>query len=112
MASKNRYGQYFTISLIADFMVSLISHDKDSRVLEPSCGKGVFLDSLQKYSFTNLSAYEIDTTLDTKHSFIKYESFLSVPTSEKYDVIIGNPPYIRWKNIEPELKEELEKNAL
>ena len=26
MAEKNKYGQYFTIDLIADFMVSLISH--------------------------------------------------------------------------------------
>ena len=29
-----------------------------------------------------------------------------------FDVIIGNPPYIRWKNIEPELKAELANNAL
>lgn len=112
MAEKNRYGQYFTISLIANFMVSLISHAKDSRVLEPSCGKGVFLDSLQEQHFTDLSAYEIDSTLKSKHDFIKYRSFLSVPTSEKYDVVIGNPPYIRWKNIEPELKVELEHNLL
>lgn len=112
MAEKNKYGQYFTISLIADFMVTLISHAKDSHILEPSCGKGVFLDSLQKCSYTNLSAYEIDATLNNKHDYVKYKSFLSVPTSEKYDVIIGNPPYIRWKNIEPELKDELETNAL
>lgn len=112
MAEKNKYGQYFTIDLIADFMVSLISHKKDSNVLEPSCGKGVFLDNLIKHGFYNISAYEIDKSLGGKHNFIKYISFLSVPTSEKYDVVIGNPPYIRWKNIEPELKEELETNTL
>ena len=75
MAEKNRYGQYFTISLIANFMVSLISHAKDSRVLEPSCGKGVFWDSLQEQHFTDLSAYEIDSTLKSKHDFIKYLFF-------------------------------------
>lgn len=113
MASeKNKYGQYFTISLIADFMVSLISHAKNSKILEPSCGKGVFLDHLVEQGFTNLSAYEIDTTLGAKYDFIKFASFLSVPTSDTYDVVIGNPPYIRWKNIEPELKAELESNAL
>lgn len=112
MAEKNKYGQYFTIKLIADFMVSLISHTKDCDVLEPSCGKGVFLDSLQEQHFINLSAYEIDSTLKTNHNFVIYKSFLSVPTSEKYDVVIGNPPYIRWKNIEPELKFELEKCSL
>lgn len=110
--NKNKYGQYFTIDLIADFMVTLISHPKDSKVIEPSCGKGVFLDNLIKHGFTNLSAYEIDTTLGAKYEFIKFKSFLAVPTSEKYSVVIGNPPYIRWKNLEPELKEELKKYPL
>lgn len=112
MAEKNKYGQYFTIRIIADFMVTLISHQKDSRVLEPSCGKGVFLDQLIEHGFTNISAYEIDKTLGAKYNFIQYTSFLAVSLEEKYDVIIGNPPYIRWKNIEPELKVELENNEL
>lgn len=112
MVKKNRFGQYFTIGLIADFMVTLISHHKDCKVLEPSCGKGVFLDYLVKHDFTNISAFEIDKTLGAKYDFIKFISFLSVPTSDKYDVIIGNPPYIRWKNLEDELKDELEKNTL
>lgn len=112
MAGKNKYGQYFTIDFIADFMVSLISHAKDSKVVEPSCGKGVFLDNLIKQGFSNITAYEIDTTLGAKYDFIKFMSFLSVPTSEKYSVVIGNPPYIRWKNLEAELKSELETNPL
>ena len=112
MADKNKYGQYFTIGVVADFMVSLIEHHKTSKILEPSCGKGVFLEYLLKHGYNNLSAYEIDETLGTEYDFIQYKSFLSVPTSETYDVVIGNPPYIRWKNIEPELKEELENNQL
>lgn len=112
MANKHKYGQYFTISVIADFMVSLISHPKESKVLEPACGKGIFLDHLTRHGFTNLAAYEIDPTLGKKYDFIQFSSFLSAPISDKYDVIIGNPPYIRWKNIEPELKAELETNTL
>ncbi len=112
MTEKNKYGQYFTIGLIAEFMVKLITHPTKSKVLEPSCGKGIFLDYLAQYGFTDISAYEIDKTLGSRHDFVKFESFLSVPTSEKYDVVIGNPPYIRWKNIEPELKAELEGNGL
>lgn len=112
MLEKNRYGQYFTIEPIANFMVSLISHPKSSRVLEPSCGKGVFLDALVQTGFSHISAYEIDSSLENKYDFVKFTSFLSVPTTERYEVIIGNPPYIRWKNIEPELKKELERNLL
>ncbi len=63
MAEKNRYGQYFTIGVIADFMVSLISHSKQSKILEPSCGKGVFLDKLVENKFENISAYEIDHSI-------------------------------------------------
>lgn len=112
MANKNKYGQYFTPSIIADFMVSLISHSKDCKILEPSCGKGIFLDHLINQGFINLSAYEIDKTLGTKYNFVNFVSFLSVPSSLKYDVIIGNPPYIRWKNLETDLKKELENNIL
>ena len=112
MAEKNKYGQYFTIGIIAEFMVSLLSHSKDCNVLEPSCGKGIFLYKLLESGYNNLSAYEIDPTLGTEYDFVRFKSFLSVPTTEKYDVVIGNPPYIRWKNLEAELKNELENNVL
>ncbi len=111
MKEKNKYGQYFTIPEIASFMVNLISHGKHSRVLEPSCGKGVFLTELAKKGFTNVTAYEIDRCLATEFENVKHESFISSPL-EIYDVVIGNPPYIRWKNIEPDLKDELNKSHL
>ena len=112
--TKNKYGQYFTIKPIAQFMTQLVAHPKNARVLEPSCGEGVFLHTLQQAGFNNISAYEIDQTLTKSNhfNFVKHTSFISSPTTEKFDVIIGNPPYIRWKNIEHELKTELENNDL
>lgn len=109
---KNKYGQYFTIEPIAEFMTQLITHDSSARVLEPSCGKGIFLHTLLHSGFKNITAYEIDNTLSNPYDFVRYESFISSTLNEKYDVIIGNPPYIRWKNLEIELKKELETNAL
>lgn len=93
-------------------MVSLIQHGNHARVLEPSCGQGVFLNMLKKHSFHNIFAYEIDKSLPNEHPCVKYESFISSPLSEKFDVIIGNPPYIRWKNLEEELKQELATSSL
>ena len=106
MKEKNKYGQYFTVDPIARFMVSIIRHEKAARVLEPSCGKGVFLTALKEAGFGNVEAYEIDRTLDNPYPNVRYESFVTSPMDE-YDVVIGNPPYIRWKNLETELKEEL-----
>lgn len=112
MESKHKYGQYFTEKVVADFMVSLISHPADRRVLEPSCGKGVFLQSLREKGYSDLTAYEIDPALSAGDSAVRHESFVASPVDEHYDVVIGNPPYIRWKNLEPELKEELQKSGL
>jgi adenine-specific DNA-methyltransferase len=93
-------GQYFTPKHIADFMCELISKDKSATILDPSAGKGVFLNSLCDHGFKNLKAYEIDESIPNESCIhIDYRDFLSVSVDEKYDVIVGNPPYVRWKNI-------------
>ena len=111
MKDKNKYGQYFTIDAIAAFMVGLIKHGLEARVLEPSCGRGVFLHKLEDAGFSKIDAFEIDNTLNNPFEYVRYESFISSPL-DPYDVVIGNPPYIRWKNLEPEMKTELESSAL
>ncbi len=109
---KNRYGQYFTPKMVAEFMVDLADINANSKILEPSCGKGVFLDVLTEKGFHNLTAYEIDNELTTNYDFVNYRSFISTEINDKYDLIIGNPPYIRWKNLEEELKSELNNNLI
>ena len=113
MIKKNKYGQYFTVEAIAEFMVSLVKQRKEAKVLEPSCGKGVCLKMLYKYGFKNIKGYEIDATLDNPYkSVVEYKSFICSPLSECFNVVIGNPPYIRWKNLEDNLKRELAQSDL
>jgi adenine-specific DNA-methyltransferase len=109
---KNKFGQYFTPKIMANFMINLATVTKNSKVLEPSCGEGIFIELLQKQGFENIIAYEIDKSLAIHHQNIKYESFISAKIHEKFDLIIGNPPYIRWANLENELKAELQNNPL
>lgn len=111
MKEKNKYGQYFTIEPVAKFMCGLITHHRDSKVLEPSCGEGVFLATLDDLGFTDVVAYEIDKSLSTRFDCVRYESFISANVGN-FDVVIGNPPYIRWKNLEVHLKKELETSRL
>lgn len=109
---KNKYGQYFTPKMVAEFMVGLTEISPTAPVLEPSCGEGVFLDVLNERGFTNLTAYEIDKQLATNYDFVRHQSFVAADSDEKFDLIIGNPPYIRWKNLENDLKSELENHPI
>jgi len=93
-------GQYMTPRLIAEFMTSLISRPKSARILEPGAGEGIFLKVLHKNGFKDITAYEIDKRLG-KESPIKITccDFFQIPPEPNFDVVIGNPPYVRWKNI-------------
>lgn len=108
--TKNKFGQYFTPEIVAEFMIGLADINTNSKILEPSCGEGVFLDLLQQKGFFKLTAFEIDKYLANEFSYVRYESFVSANINEKFDLVIGNPPYIRWKNLEDELKQELTLN--
>jgi adenine-specific DNA-methyltransferase len=110
---KNDYGQYFTPQYIAEFMVSLTTQNANANVLEPSSGEGIFIKVLKEKGFNNITSYEIDERL--KNIFNQdtiFKSFISEKINQKFDLIIGNPPYIRWSNLEDKLKDELQNNEL
>jgi adenine-specific DNA-methyltransferase len=98
-------GQYMTPRFVAEFMTSLISKPTSAQILEPCAGEGIFLEVLEKKGFKNITAYEIDERLG-KGSPVKitYSNFLQIPPKQSFDVVIGNPPYVRWKNIPDEFK--------
>lgn len=109
---KNKYGQYMTPYIVANFMVSLANLKSDSFILEPSSGDGAFLDVLEEKGYKNIIAYEIDKNIIKNNEIVINESFISANIKNRFDLIIGNPPYIRWKNLEQELKNELINNML
>ncbi|UCE12780.1 MAG: N-6 DNA methylase [Candidatus Heimdallarchaeota archaeon] len=101
MSKEKSLGQYFTPESIADLMVALISpSSSQQRVLEPSAGKGIFLKILTQNNFTQLTGIEIDPMLARQSPIsIRISNFFDFPTTNKFDVVIGNPPYIRWKHL-------------
>lgn len=104
-------GQYFTPPEIVNFMVGLIEKDKNTSIFEPCAGKGAFLKGLSENGFTNFTAYEIDKDLENQSDVkIDYKDTLLEKPKQKFDVIIGNPPYVRWKNIEQDKRNELKNN--
>ena len=75
--TKNKFGQYFTPKIVADFMIEMANISQKSKILEPSCVEGIFLDLLQQKGFNNLTAFEIDQELAQEFDCVKYESFVS-----------------------------------
>ena len=115
-------GAYYTPLQLANAMVSLVASDDINSVLEPSCGDGVFLDSLAALdkikSIPNITAVEIESDEaekvrnnfnDNNNVSVLNEDFLDfyqrVYGKEKYDLILGNPPYIRYQYLTEEQRE-------
>lgn len=116
-------GQVFTGEVVAEYMASLFSCRKDSRILEPCFGGGAFLKACKKNGYVNVDGCEIDVDLFnmTRQQYPDYrlfcEDFLSYAPEYKYDGIIMNPPYVRQEKIDDleELgitKEFLRKNPI
>lgn len=92
-------------------MVSLASLPRDARVLEPASGAGVFLGSLRKAGYKNIVGLEVDETLASPYD-VRRESFVSAAFDAKYDLVVGNPPYVRWKHLAQWQKDELNASPL
>lgn len=110
---KNNFGQYFTPKIVAEFMVSLLTVGKNKKILEPSCGKGIFLNVLNEKGYKNVDAIEYDNELVNVCEYdVKQGNYLEQDFTNKYDAIIGNPPYIRWKNLPLVLRKNADKSAI
>ena len=98
-------GQIYTNSKVASYMVSLFDLQKKATIMDPCYGTGAFLDALLDYGYKNVTACEIDSDLyeKTKTKYHRYNlingDFLKYTTSDKFDGIIMNPPYIRQEKI-------------
>lgn len=114
-------GAYYTPKELADAIVSFFVHEKEMRILEPSAGDGVFVDALVSQGLlespSTLTAVEIDAfaleKIDKAHGNQKnielinsdFFDFYSKFESTHYDLILGNPPYIRYQYLEPYQRE-------
>lgn len=101
-------GGFYTPDNIANFMLKWALFDKnDARIFEPSCGDGVFLDALRngKFKYGSMLGLELDemeakkaSAIKLKNSKVINEDFYSFYSKDKkFDVIVGNPPYIRYQ---------------
>lgn len=76
-----------------------LKHNHGS-VLEPSTDDGSFLKRLKK-----AVGIEIDPKICPKNALCM--DFFDYPLENQFDTIIGNPPYVKHKDIAPSTKEKL-----
>jgi len=108
---KKILGQFFTPRKIAEFMSLIGLNNNIFKVLDPALGGGIFFSNLNKICSHRLSYTAIEkdplclamakinlsrlSDLDIKYiniDFLEYEE-------NGYDLIIANPPYIRFHDI-------------
>ncbi|MCB1892609.1 MAG: class I SAM-dependent methyltransferase, partial [Rhodocyclaceae bacterium] len=93
-----RHGQVFTPPAIVDAMLAL--RRNRGRVLEPACGDGAFSSRLP-----GCVAIELDT-LHCPATALNLD-FFAYPEKERFDTIIGNPPYVKARDIQPGTRRHL-----
>lgn len=134
-------GRYYTPQNLADYIVDWATQDiANGRILEPSCGDGSFLASLNNRNLDDrfsilaieLDEYEsrlasqringsrlIETIeeLENNRNILNeigckvinedfYRVYENIINEERFDIIVGNPPYIRYQYLTEEQREE------
>ncbi len=116
-------GGYYTPEPIAEFICNWAININTKGILEPSCGNGVFLKEAVK------RVMEINPDLSIDDSIVGIELFEeeakkasiygtkvvngdffeyykeNIEGQQKFDVIVGNPPFIRYQNVDADSRE-------
>lgn len=122
LGSEPALGFVETPRNIVDIMVDKLFRDsrpqRASKLLDPGCGTGAFIDGVVRWCRTY--AVEIPTIVgiegdparasaatqrfrDVKEVEIRQGDFLA-PQSDRFDFVIGNPPYVPISAISPALR--------
>ncbi|MBF0556505.1 MAG: class I SAM-dependent methyltransferase [Nitrospirae bacterium] len=114
-------GGFYTPKPIAAFILKWgIDGSASYDILEPSCGSGVFLEQLkeQNHKFNKVTAIEFDEEEAGKADNIDlgnksvincdFHLYCNI-TSERFDFVVGNPPYIRYQYFDEKQQKEADK---
>lgn len=119
-AQKLRGGYYTPLDLAA-FISSWVKEIGPKRVLEPSCGDGAFFQAMadvKGFARSDLVGFELDEEeavkaasrareIGLKKAEVRNEDFLGwalknmVEGGERFDAVVGNPPFVRYQFLPP-----------
>ena len=109
-------GGYYTPSDLAAFIARWVKEISPGRVLEPSCGDGVFFDAMSRvsgFSKTKVVGFELDAEEAGKaqararevriKADVHPQDFLQWAIDNRdnkdvlFDAVVGNPPFVRYQ---------------
>ena len=112
-------GGYYTPDDLADFLVRWVAKGDPKSILEPSCGDGVFLDKIAaNLGDRAVTGFEIDRAEARKaygrakssgltrvsvddDDFLGWAIEALGDKSDRFDAVLGNPPFIRYQYLPP-----------
>ncbi len=126
-AARKERGAFFTPPELATFLADWAITSRNDTVLEPACGEAEFLvASFRRLVSLGASKEDASKRIDgcelhhesaraalsrcSKVSFtpnITVGDFFNQRAKKKYDVVIGNPPYVRFQVIDGKQKESI-----
>ncbi len=123
MDKIKQLGQVMTPTNIVNHMIDVLclseEEIKTKLFLDNSCGNGNFIKALINIGVppTHIYACDIDKeisqlviSLIPKNNFYLGSAFDKIDWFNKFDYVIGNPPYVRIHNLDTNLKEFLKIN--
>ena len=119
MTDQKLRGGYYTPKIIRDFLVNWAVDSTTKSILEPSCGDGGFFETVFEGEYKKIkevvgielnpeeakkaekivSKFGKNSTI-VNDDFFKY--YVTTLEKKKFDVILGNPPFIRYQYFDEE----------
>ncbi len=120
VAKEKLRGGFYTPKPIVSFILKwAFNGNKNYDVLEPSCGDGIFLKEMNNngYTFNSVTAIELDVEEAKKSRAVQLKNTRVLntdfhvfcnKTQKRFDLVIGNPPYIRYQYFDNQQRYEAE----
>ncbi len=102
--AQKKYDFYPTPEKIVNMAQKWLNHDGIGRILEPSCGLGNLVSGLENF----VDAIELNpdciNELNNKNIKVIHDDFDTFESTMKYDYIIMNPPFSKYRDAKHILK--------
>lgn len=100
MSRAKKLGQFFTPELVAKTLVRWALREPTDRILDPSCGDGEFLSAHEHAVGIELDPVHAGAARGRAAAALVHQADFfdwASETHERFEAIVGNPPFIRYQ---------------